>query len=91
MGGTARQVGSVLRHYGSNVAWWRVVNAAGDVPAHLQAAVREHWAAEGIAWKPNRRGCSIAVYGVDLPEWETAYAEAAGDLPPYRRGQPPQP
>lgn len=85
MGGTARQVGSVMRHYGSNVAWWRVVTASGDVPDHLRDAVREHWAAEGIAWKPNRRGCALAAHRVDEEGWAMAYAEATRDLPPFER------
>lgn len=85
VGGTARQAGTVLRLHGSTVAWWRVVNAAGDLPAHLRAAAREPWAAEGIAWKANRQGCSVAEYGVDRVRWATTYEEVTRDLPPYQR------
>ena len=63
-----RQVGSIMRHYGSNVTWWRVVNASGDLPAPLREEAFARWAKEGIAPKPNRLGCRIADYRVDL-EW----------------------
>lgn len=89
MGGTARQVGRVLRYYGSNVTWWRVTDAAGDLPEHLRQEAAEHWAVEGITWKPNRHGCRIAEHRVDLDEWATAYDAATRDLPPYVRGSAP--
>lgn len=85
MGGTARQVGSVMRYYGSNVAWWRVVNASGDVPPHIRADAARHWADEGIEWKPNGHGCRMADHRVDQQAWVTAYKRAVADLPPYRR------
>lgn len=81
VGGTARQVGSVMRFYGSNVAWWRVVNSYGDVPAHLRAKAAPHWAKEGIDWKPNGLGCRIADYRVIEEEWALAYEVAVADLP----------
>lgn len=70
-----RQVGSVMRHWGSNVAWWRVTNHAGDLPAPLLARARPHWDAEGIAVKPNGLGCRIADHRFDL--WSVPI-----DLPP---------
>lgn len=46
--GTApRLVGRVMKEYGSNVAWWRVVNAAGTLPDPLLDRAREHWRSEG--------------------------------------------
>ena len=86
MGATARQVGSVMRFYGTNVAWWRVVNAAGDVPARLRSEVAQHWAAENIGWKPNGLGCVMAEHRVDRDQWSADYARAVADLPIYRRG-----
>ncbi len=80
-----RMVGRIMREYGSNVAWWRVTNSYGDVAAHLRAAVVEPWAAEGIAWKPNRRGCRIAEYRVDAATWAAAYDRVGAHLPPYHR------
>ncbi len=45
--GAARAVGSVLATRGSDVAWWRVVTAAGRlVPGH-EAAHRVHLEREG--------------------------------------------
>jgi methylated-DNA-protein-cysteine methyltransferase related protein len=75
-----RQVGWVLREYGSGVAWWRVVNASGDAPRHKRSAVFEHWRQEGIAVKPNGLGCRIAEYRVDLEELGRAHAAATDDL-----------
>lgn len=85
MGGTARQVGAVLRFYGDNVSWWRVTSAYGDLPPHLREAAAVRWALEGITWKPNRLGCRIADHRVDQVSWEAAYVEATRDLPPYDR------
>lgn len=76
-----RQVGSVLAQWGGDVAWWRVTNAAGELPAHLRAEAARRWAEEGIEVKPNGRGCRIAAYRVDLPAWATAYEQATRHLP----------
>jgi len=74
-----RQVGAVLSHYGSGVTWWRVTNAAGDLPAHLADEARARWADEGIGWKPNGVGCRIADHRADLArladDWERAVAD----------------
>ena len=73
-----RQVGWVMRHYGSNVAWWRVVNASGDhAPFHRQRAF-EIWADEGIEVKPNGLGCRIRDYRADLTELAAARAAHVG-------------
>lgn len=76
-----RQVGTIMRLYGSNVTWWRVTSHAGDLPATLMDEVRERWATEGILLKPNGRGCRIADYRVDLRQLSTAYERATCDLP----------
>jgi alkylated DNA nucleotide flippase Atl1 len=34
--GGPRQVGAAMALYGSEVPWWRVVNAAGALPPHLR-------------------------------------------------------
>ena len=44
-----RYVGRVMREFGSNVTWWRVVNAAGILPPEIFARARIHWDAEGTA------------------------------------------
>lgn len=71
-----RQVGAVMRHYGSNVTWWRVTNSYGDLPKALLDRARGHWAAEGILVKRNGLGCRIADYRADLTalarDWDRA-------------------
>ncbi len=76
-----RQVGSIMKAYGGNVAWWRVTNAAGDLPAPLRDEARERWAGEGILMKPNGLGCRIAEYRADLDSVATGYERATADLP----------
>jgi methylated-DNA-protein-cysteine methyltransferase related protein len=76
-----RFVGRVMSTYGSNVTWWRVTDASGDLPVPLMDEVRERWAAEGILLKPNGRGCRIAEYRADLAALAAAYERATVDLP----------
>lgn len=76
-----RQVGWVMRHYGSNVTWWRVVNASGDPPLALLDEVRARWADEGVWIKPNGRGARMAEYRADLAALAEAYDRAVADLP----------
>jgi methylated-DNA-protein-cysteine methyltransferase-like protein len=66
VGVNPRHVGLVMGRYGSQVAWWRVTSSYGDLPAHLREEAAVHWAEEGITWKPNRLGCRIDDYRVDL-------------------------
>ena len=49
-----RQVGAILRDRGHEVAWWRVVSAAGELPPHLRAEATVHWDAEGIGHADGR-------------------------------------
>lgn len=76
-----RQVGSVMRHWGSNVTWWRVTNAAGEfADPELLARAREHWDTEGIRVKANGRGCSMGAYRADLSRLAADYACATAEL-----------
>ncbi|MGM0386136.1 MAG: MGMT family protein [Actinomycetota bacterium] len=75
-----RQVGRIMREYGSFVPWWRVTSHSGDLDGALLDAARAHWDAEGIAIKPNGMGCRYARYGVDEEEFADAYSEAAARL-----------
>lgn len=75
-----RHVGTILREYGSGVAWWRVVNAAGDPPKHKRQKAFDHWRGEGIPVKPNGLGCRIVEQRVDLEELARAHATAVADL-----------
>lgn len=77
----ARQVGLIMRHWGSNVAWWRVVNASGELPVPLLERARPHWADEGILVKRNGRGCAMGDYRVDLAQWAVRYQDATAELP----------
>lgn len=47
VGCSPRYVGRVMKEFGSNVTWWRVVNAAGILPAEIFARARIHWVDEG--------------------------------------------
>ncbi|WP_435201660.1 MGMT family protein [Janibacter sp. GS2] len=76
-----RQVGWVLREYGSGVSWWRVVSAAGDPPKHKRETAFGFWSDEGIAIKPNGLGCRMSEYRVDLTWIATEHARATADLP----------
>ncbi len=75
-----RLVGRVMSLYGSNVTWWRVTNSYGDLPPHLHEEARARWADEGIAWKPNGRGCRIREHRADLARLADDYEGAVRDL-----------
>lgn len=71
-----RQVGAVMRDHSEGVPWWRVVAHDGVLQPLPKARTR--WAEEGIAVRPDGRGCRIAEYRVDLSELALEYrAEAA--------------
>lgn len=58
-----RQVGAIMREHGSEVAWWRVVSASGELPSHLIAQAQALWDAEGIVHDDGRvrvRTCRVA-------------------------------
>ncbi|MCE1179449.1 MAG: MGMT family protein [Micrococcales bacterium] len=77
-----RQVGAIMSAYGSNVTWWRVTNASGELPAHLLDEARQRWAAEGILPASHGRGCDIRRLRADSQDLRTAYFAAVADLPP---------
>lgn len=74
-----RQVGSFMRHHSEGLAWWRVVNASGDVPAGLRAQAWPHWDEEGIDRKPNGLGCRIERYRADLEALAADYRARIAD------------
>ena len=78
-GTSPRQVGSILRHYGSDVPWWRVVRADGSMATHLLGEARDHWAAEGIA--TTEKGVRIRLHRADLSALADAAERARGSLP----------
>lgn len=78
-----RQVGRVISQWGTDVPWWRITNAAGDFPESLRTRAFAHWREEGIAVKPNGRGCRIANHRTDLAVLATCWHAATADLPPF--------
>jgi len=57
----ARAVGTVMAHYGSDVAWWRVIRASGHPAVDHESRALEHYRAEStpVKW-------AGGVYRVDL-------------------------
>ncbi|EAP96943.1 putative methyltransferase [Janibacter sp. HTCC2649] len=74
-----RQVGSFMRHHSEGLPWWRITNAAGDLPAPLLSQAHPHWTDEGILVKRNGLGCRIADYRADLHALEAAYRTRIAD------------
>ncbi|GAB3701334.1 MGMT family protein [Mariniluteicoccus flavus] len=78
-----RWVGNVMARHGSDVAWWRITNASGDVPKGLRQKAFARWADEGITVKPNGLGCRIADFRADLErlaaDYERAIAQVLAD------------
>ncbi len=70
-----RVVGAILRERGSEVAWWRIVNASGELPVHLLPEAREHWDAEEIAWSDGR--VRLREFRFGLTALADAYAAAS--------------
>ena len=75
-----RQVGTIMATYGSNVTWWRVTNASGDLPPALMDVVRRRWAPGGILLKTHCRGCPTAGYRADLTVLAAGYQRAVEGL-----------
>ena len=42
-----RAVGGVMARHGSNVSWWRVINASGTPPRGLEGEALAHYLREG--------------------------------------------
>jgi methylated-DNA-protein-cysteine methyltransferase-like protein len=81
-GTSPRHVGNIMRDHGQGVPWWRVTNADGELPAHLDQAAREHWAEEGISPKPIGRGCLIQDCRADLADLEHAFHRVWSTISP---------
>lgn len=77
-GESPRAVGRVLSLWGSNVAWWRVVNAGGVIPGHA-AEAEPHWRREGLlAAGPVVELRRVAADEAELRRrWEAAVADLA--------------
>ncbi|MFN2318534.1 MAG: MGMT family protein [Dermatophilaceae bacterium] len=81
-----RQVGSIMRHWGANVPWWRVTNAAGELPAHLREEARGLWAEEGILMGRNGVGARMVDYRADLATLAQGWERACASLDVDDRG-----
>jgi alkylated DNA nucleotide flippase Atl1 len=77
-----RVVGRIMSRWGGSVAWWRVTNATGQLPAPLLARAEPHWEDEGIGLAPNGRGCRIRTHRFDTEELRALAQQAWADLPP---------
>lgn len=86
-----RLVGRILSTWGAGVPWWRVPNAAGDMPPFHQAAAREQWSAEGIPIRADGTGCLIAACRADLEQLARDAAAAWADLPGPEDPEPEDP
>ncbi|MCD7101925.1 MGMT family protein [Pseudoclavibacter sp. 13-3] len=69
----ARAVGRVMRDSGSELPWWRVVSARGDLPAALAAQARRHYSREQTPMRANgtvdlaaARWHSASTFGIGL-------------------------
>lgn len=58
--GTARQVGAVMAGYGSQVPWWRVVNASGQLPENLRGEAAANYLSEGTPYDLERERVRLA-------------------------------
>ena len=76
-----RQVGAVMSRWGGDVAWWRVTNHLGELPAHLLPEARRRWAEEGIGTRASGRGCRRTAYLADLDQLARDWERAVADLP----------
>ena len=54
--GGPRQVGHAMSHYGSQVAWWRILKASGQGPEGHEADALRHYVQEGDAAARQPRG-----------------------------------
>ncbi len=77
-----RQVGTIMRVWGGNVAWWRVTNASGELPEHLREEARKRWAEEGILPGSSGRSAPMSRYRADLVVLARDWERACADLGP---------
>ena len=58
--GRRAQVGAAMAGYGSDVPWWRVVNASGRLPEHLRGAAAANYLSEGTPYDLERERVRLA-------------------------------
>lgn len=74
VGSSPRRVGAIMAQRGAEVAWWRVTDARGALPAHLLGRAVAAWEAEGIEHASGR--CRIARHRADLASWVRSFDSA---------------
>lgn len=74
-----RFVARVMSTYGSNVAWWRVPNVRGALPAPLTARALPHWNSEGTPLTDDNR-IDMSQARVELDSYECAVYDALAEL-----------
>ncbi len=78
-GENPRIVGAVMARWGSNVPWWRVCNAQGEIAGHFNQA-HPHWQDEGLTLNKARTGANLTKHRVNRETLESAWQEAVADL-----------
>lgn len=69
LGMSPRMVGRYLAlSQEADLPWWRVVNAAGELPSHVREHALAHWSDEGIDLNPGGLGISMRKHRADLPQ-----------------------
>lgn len=64
-GESPRLVGRTLALWGSSVPWWRICNARGEIPGHVEQA-RSRWQSESTPLRADGRvALNAARIGVD--------------------------
>ncbi|WP_307781291.1 MGMT family protein [Agilicoccus flavus] len=63
------------------VPWWRVTNAAGDLPPHLRDEAFARYRDEGTPIRASGTGAAIRTHRADLPAWADAAQDLLGPLP----------
>lgn len=70
------------------IPWWRITNAAGDLPLHLHDEAFARYRQEGTALKRKGRGAAIGTHRADLPDLADAAEAVLGPLPGATADQP---
>jgi len=79
-----RFVGNVLRRFGSDVCWWRVLRADGSAAPGLAERAVAHWRAEGVPLRRDERDADRVRVDLARARWD-----GAGLLPDGPGGEAP--
>ena len=76
-----RAMGTLDAIGADDVPWWRVTNAAGDLPPHLRDEAFARYRDEGIPIRPGGNGAAIRTHRADLTALADAAEAVLGPLP----------